>query len=289
MDPVVAGRSRPPGRAPAVTGLTYATEPGSGSAIVLCTALLGVGQRLVRERLAVDGRRRLRVVGIVEAQERREARVVGVELAGAEAGLAGARTRRSDRADAGAASSLPSSGCPSLSPRPWSCPCASSAPLSSSSSSPAAPISSGEPATVKRSGPNLRFMFSYRTAFESCSPPPLPKIPPTSVAIETRSSTVNGCGPGRLAERGVLGRHHRQREHRVLRLGDVRVDPVDVVRRVARTPARRPGGRRGPVDLVDQVLLGVGLVRPHALVHRDVGAARELGQVCPRPRAAARR
>ena len=38
-------------------------------------------------------------------------------------------------------------------------------------------------------------MFSYSTAFDSCWPPPLPKIPPTSVAIETRSSTVNGAGP----------------------------------------------------------------------------------------------
>ena len=56
-------------------------------------------------------------------------------------------------------------------------------------------FSSGEPATVKCSDPNADFMFSYRTAFDSCWPPPLPKIPPTSVAIDTRSSTVNGCGP----------------------------------------------------------------------------------------------
>ena len=31
------------GAAPATTGLTFATEPGSGSAIVLSTALLGMG------------------------------------------------------------------------------------------------------------------------------------------------------------------------------------------------------------------------------------------------------
>ena len=48
---------------------------------------------------------------------------------------------------------------------------------------------------MKRSAPNVCVMFSYRTAFDSCCPPPLPKIPPTSVAIETRSSTVNGWGP----------------------------------------------------------------------------------------------
>ena len=56
-------------------------------------------------------------------------------------------------------------------------------------------ISSGEPATSRRSGPNCAFRPSYRTAFESCWPPPLPKIPPTSVAIATMSLTVNGWGP----------------------------------------------------------------------------------------------
>ena len=56
-------------------------------------------------------------------------------------------------------------------------------------------ISSGEPATLRRSGPNCALRPSYRTAFDSCCPPPLPKIPPTSVAIATMSLTVNGCGP----------------------------------------------------------------------------------------------
>ena len=43
LDPVVACPLSPGGTAPAPTGLTYETEPESGSAIVFSTALLVFG------------------------------------------------------------------------------------------------------------------------------------------------------------------------------------------------------------------------------------------------------
>ena len=43
LDPVVAWPDSPAGAAPATTGLTYWTDPVSGSASVFWTALLGFG------------------------------------------------------------------------------------------------------------------------------------------------------------------------------------------------------------------------------------------------------
>ena len=71
-----AERPAAAGGAPATTWLTYWTEPGVGQRDRLRDRLARLRQRLVGERLAVDGRRRLGVVGIVEAEEGREARVV---------------------------------------------------------------------------------------------------------------------------------------------------------------------------------------------------------------------
>jgi hypothetical protein len=87
--------------------------------------------------------------------------------------------------------------------------------------------------------------------------------------METRFSRVKGVGPC-----GVLGRHHRQVVQGLLRLVDVGVDPVDVARGV-REELLAAGPVVHVVDLIDEVLLGVGLVGPHLLVHRDVGAAGE--------------
>ena len=77
-----------------------------------------------------------------------------------------------------------------------------------------------------------------------------------------------------LADGGVLGRHHRQVVQGLLGLVDVGVDPVDVARGVGEELLAARAVVH-VVDLVDEVLLGVGLVGPHLLVHRDVGSAGE--------------
>ncbi len=92
-----------------------------------------------------------------------------------------------------------------------------------------------------------------------------------------------------VSEGRVLGRHHRQVVEGLLGLRDVGVDAVYVVGGVGQDLGAVGPVRDPEVDLVDQVLLGVGLVGPHLLVHAHVGAAGERGQVSLARRGAARR
>ncbi len=77
----------------------------------------------------------------------------------------------------------------------------------------------------------------------------------------------------RHQQRAVLG-WHQQRV--LLGRGDIRVDAGDVVGRVAVDLSGVDRVRQPVVDLVDEILLRVGLAGPDALVHADVCAARKL-------------
>ena len=107
----------------------------------------------------------------------------------------------------------------------------------------------------------------------SWSPPPTPKIPPTSVAIRIRSVIANGCGPAGWPIAAYSPGSIVKRAQRALGLLDVGVDPGDVVLGVVvdcRSEALEP------VDLALEVVVVVRLARPHALIHADVRPAREL-------------
>ena len=84
--------------------------------------------------------------------------------------------------------------------------------------------------------------------------------------------------PRGLPDRRVFGREHRQPVERALGLGDVSVDAGDVVGGVGDDLGAL--GKAGDVvDLVLFVLVGIRLTRPHALIHAQVRAAGEPGQV----------